>query len=416
MIIRFAALTIAATWIFWQIAFSSLNAVRLPEITGFAPFGATTASSEEAPSSVFYRRVTPGQYEVYGTAAAGQIVRSLRLPGETVTKADGSTAALSGKQGYLTAPDNGAFFIWYPQIGQQVYVFNERGSFLWEKEESHYLHALPRGRYILAAAGDHSRMIFMNPDFKTQADFQGTLFTRFNADDNPELTAAQVCLGSLDGELIIAHLDRKVFFRQKIGYALKSLVCDFAAGELAVIVERTVEVEKKNVQKDFLLRMKFSLKSPKTDVPADSMRMVEPDLDTLLTAELPIRTVTASPLVLTRDGVCFLQALAQTDGSSDGSGFYFTRGKKSSLQHIPLPAVNSTSGTVAGDSSPDLWKSQAIDLQGESACLFAHASGRLLVANRRGILLDRSDMPVERLVGKNDAAYLQVANGVFTLK
>lgn len=416
MMLRFAIATLVAVWILWQIPFSTLNAVTLPELTGFAPFADAPPQKGETPALVFYRRAAAGQYDAYGISGAGSVVRSIRLPGESITRADGTTISLSGKEGYITAPETGAFYIWYPQIGQQVYVFNEQGQFLWEKEESHYLSALPRGRYIMAAAGDHSRMVFMNPDFKTQADFQGVLFTRFVTDDNPELKTAQVCLGSLDGEIIVAHLDRKVFFRSKIGYALKSLNCDFATGEMAAIAERTVEVEKARVQKDFLVRMKFALAQPAGDATGLSMQAVKPDLDIVLTAELPIRTVTASPLVLGKDLICFLQSAPPADGNPSGLAIYYTTSRRSPLRFSLVAPVKSSSGESIADGAPDLWKANSIRLGNEDACMFAHPQGRILVANRRGILLDRPDLPAERLLVKDNVAFLQTAKGILSLR
>src|SRR5690606_27502589 len=119
--------------------------ITLPEITAFSPYGESgTGTGGESPALVFYRRTDTGQYAAYGINAAGAIQRVIRLPGGEITKADESKVSLAGKEGYITAPENGAYYIWYPQIGTQVYVFNEQGHFLWDKEESHYLNALPR--------------------------------------------------------------------------------------------------------------------------------------------------------------------------------------------------------------------------------------------------------------------------------
>jgi hypothetical protein len=410
VIFRFIAAIIAATWILWQLPFSSTDEIRLPEIAAFSAFGEEATATNETPALVFYRRTDVGQYTAYGVGAAGGIVRAIRLPGAELKKADDTKISLTGKEGYITAPENGAYYVWYPQIGTQVYVFNEQGNFLWEKEESHYLNTLPRGRYIMAAAGDHSRMLFMNPDFKIAADFQGVLFTRFVTDDNPDLQTAQVCLGSLDGEIIVAHLDRKLYFRHKLGYALKSLHCDFEMGELAAIVERTVEVEKVQTQKDFLLRIAFTLKPPKEEKPAETMRMVPADIDAVLTAELPVRTVTASPLVMTGNSICFLQAAPPTETSADGLALYFTAGRKSGLKNVPVATA------PAGYNAPDLWRGAAIRMGKEQACLFTHRSGRILIANRRGILLDRNDLPADRMIARGDAVYLQTERGILTLR
>lgn len=430
MILRLVFAALAATWVFWQIPFSSTAQIRLPEVVAYAAFPESVAAPDKASAAVFYRRTGPGQYKVFGLSDDGTMVRTLALPGEQIQKADQTSISLAGKEGYITAPENGAYFIWYPQLGQQVYVFNEQGSFLWEKEESHYLQVLPRGRYIMAAAGDHSRMIFMNPDFKTQADFQGVLFTRYIVDDNPDLKNGQVCLGSLDGEVIVAHIDRKVYMRQKLGYALKSLLCNFETSELAAIVERTVTVDKAQKQVDFLLRAKFTLKSPKEEKPSETMKPVATELDITGTIELPVRTVMASPMVLSDDDtVCFLQAApdsaapstankpgTETD-ATDQLALYYTRGRKNALQQAVIGSMRGTA--TAGqetDLSPDLWKSTAIRLANGSACLFAHRSGRLIIANERGILLQRSDMPAERLIARRDAVYLQTATGVLTLR
>lgn len=428
MILRLVFAALGATWVFWQIPVSSTAEVKLPEVAAFSAFPDSVPASDKVPAAVFYRRTGPGQYKAFGLGADGTIVRTLSLPGEQIQKADQTSISLAGKEGYITAPENGAYFIWYPQLGQQVFVFNEQGIFLWEKEESHYLQVLPRGRYIMAAAGDHSRMIFMNPDFKTQADFQGVLFTRFIVDDNPDLKNAQVCLGSLDGEVIIAHIDRKVYMRQKLGYALKSLLCNFETSELAAIVERTVTVDKVQKQVDFLIRAKFALKAPKEEKPAETMKPITAELDITGTLELPVRTVMASPMVLSDDTVCFLQSAPESGAgantnrpsaevdNADQLALYYTRGRRNTLQQTIVGSMRGNSASQAFDHSPDLWKSTAIKLAKGSACLFVHRSGRLIVANERGILLQRNDMPAERLVGTGDAAYLQTANGVLTLR
>lgn len=416
MIFRFVAAIILATWLIWQIPFSSTDEIRLPEFSAFAPFKEEALTAAESPALVFFRKSEVGQYIAYGLNAAGAMVRQLRLPGGEITKADETKINLGGKEGYITAPENGAYYIWYPQIGTQAYVFNEQGSFLWEKEESHYLNALPRGRYILAAAGDHSRVLFMNPDFKVHADFQGVLFNRFIVDDNPDLKTAQVCLASLDGELIIAHLDRKLYARHKIDYALKALHCDFETGEFAAIVERTVEVEKRPTQRDFFLRAKFNLTAPKEDKPPETMRMVAAETDVILTSELPVLTQTASPLVLAGDSACFMQTAPEGAGGTDRLALYFTPGKKSALKHIVLTAPRAAENAVAADLSPDLWRGAGIRLRNEGACLFTHRSGRFIIANRRGILLDRNDLAVERLIARGDVTYLQTSAGILTLR
>lgn len=407
MITRLAFAVAVTVWVFWQIPVSATREVQLPELQSVTAFDAEPNAAATA-ARVFYRRKSPGQYSAHLLSERGELVRTMQLPGQTLTKADDSKISLENKEGYITGAENGAFFIWYPQIGSQVYMFNEQGQFLWEKDESHYLHVLPRGRYIMAAAGDHSRLTFMNPDFKTQADFQGVLFTHYLLDDNPDL-AAQACLGSLDGEAIVAHFDRRLFMRTKLGYALKSLACDFATGELAAIVEKTVTVEKQPVQKDFLLRARFTLNAPAGAAAEETMRRVEPDIKTVASSELAVRTVTASPVALTAQTTCFVQTNAE--------GFlqlFISRGAKAAPEMRALEIKDSVQ--AAPELSPDVWKSTTISLTGGSACLITHRSGHAIIADERGLLLHRRDLPVERIVKTNGGVFLQLPQGIALLK
>ncbi len=407
MISRLAVATIIATWVFWQIPVNATGEVRLPELFSVTPFEAEP-NAAAVPARAFYRRTSPGQYKAYVLSESGEIARTMQLPGSTLTKADDTKISLEGKEGYITGAENGAFYIWYPQIGSQVYMFNERGTFLWEKDESHYLHVLPRGRFIMAAAGDHSRLTFMNPDFKIQADFQGVLFTRFALDDNPDLNA-QACLGSLDGDTIVAHFDRRLYMRTNLGYALKSLTCDFNTGELAAIVERTVTINKQPAQQDFLLRARFDLKAPADAAQGDTMRRVETELKTVLAAELPVRTVTASALAITPQTICFVQTNAE--GSLQ---LYVTRGAKAQPEARLLDIKETVQSNP--ELSPDVWKSATISLGNTSACLITHRTGHTIIADHRGILLHRRDLAVERVVKGNSGLFLQLPQGIALLK
>ncbi|GAB4429350.1 MAG: hypothetical protein OHK0011_11750 [Turneriella sp.] len=410
MIVRYAAAVIAATWLIWQIPFSQTDSLVFPEVFAATQLG-ETAQADSSPALFFYRRTDAGQYAAYGLTPAGSIARVLNLPGNVLTKADQSQVSLGGKEGYLTGPENGAFFIWYPQLGSQVYVFNESGSLLWEKEESRYLQVLRHGRFILAAAGDHSRMIFMNPDFKVQADFQGLLFTQFSADDDPALKFGQACLGSLDGEVIVLHLDRKIYSRQRLGYALKAVACNFATGDMAAIVERTVTKDNKSRQADFLLRLNFNLLAGDDNSPAETLRQTAQAAEIVFESELPVRTVTASAITVTPDLICFVQS-APADSNDAASAFYYTRHRKDKPQVVALGPARSGAET----SAHDRWKSTAISLGKETGCLHAHASGRLILGSARGLLFDRHDLGGERLLVTGKSVFLQKADRVFGLR
>lgn len=413
MIPRYVAAVLATTWIFWQIPFAATTSVRLPELTAAVRLENAAAESSAAAALFFFRKTAPGQYAAYGLTATGTVGGILNLPGNAVTKADQSTVVFSGKEGYITGPENGAYFIWYPQLGSQVYVFNEKGNFLWEKDESHYLHVLPRGRFILAAAGDHSRMTFMNPDFKVQADFQGVLFTRFIADDRPELTTGQVCLSSLDGEVIVAHLDRRLYTRQKLGYALKSIACNFDTGDMAVIAERTVQQDGKTLQKDFLLRLKFDLSAGDDKKTAEVLRPATALPEIVASAELPVRTVTAAAITVTPETICFVQAAPVEAGTARSAAFYYTSGRKAAPLSVTLAAQNAAENS---DTTFDQWKSATVTLEGGQGCLHAHRSGRLLIGNGRGLLLDRPDLGGERLLQSGGAVFIQNGANVYVLK
>ncbi|MFZ5628640.1 MAG: hypothetical protein ACOY5B_05890 [Spirochaetota bacterium] len=410
MIVRYAAAVIAATWLIWQIPFSHSESVVFPEVFATTQL-AGMAEAEGNPALFFYRKTEAGQYAAYGLTPAGSIARVLSLPGSTLTKADQSQINLGGKEGYLTGPENGAFFIWYPQLGSQVYVFNESGSLLWEKEESRYLQVLRNGRFILAAAGDHSRMIFMNPDFKVQADFQGVLFTQFTADDDPALKFGQACLGSLDGEVIVLHLDRRIYSRQRLGYALKAVACNFATGDLAAIVERTVTKDNKTRQADFLLRLKFNVLAGDDNAPAETLRQTPQAAEVISEAELPVRTVTASAMTVTPELICFVQS-APAEGNEPAAALYHTRHRKDKPQVVTLSAARSGAET----STHDRWKSTAVSLGTETGCLHAHASGRLVLGSARGLLFDRHDLGGERLLVTGKSVFLQKADRVFGLR
>ncbi|MBV6492419.1 MAG: hypothetical protein LDLANPLL_00412 [Turneriella sp.] len=407
MIWRFIFAIVVTAWVLWQIPFSRTQEIFLPEFVAFSSFEDNADVPSENPILTFYRKVDKGQYRTFGVNASGAIIRSVVVPGLKIKKPDETIIPLDGKEGFITGPENGAYFIWYPQLGSQVYVFNEKGAFLWEKEESHYLHALPYGRYILASAGDGSRMLFVNPDFKIHADFQGVLFNHYILDDNPELKSAQVCLSTLDGDLIVAHLDKKIYFRKHLGYALKSLQCDFEKATFAAIVEERVkkkETATSGLAKDFLLTMEFTLENEDTKTTVEKMTEVKAKVKTIAKRELPVLTQTASPLVIAGENICFLQ----TDG--EFPVVYYSVNKSSPLQKAPL-SLKVTQALVA-----DTWRSQSILVRNEPLCLFTHRLGQFALVNRRGLLSERNGILSERSLKKNANIFLQTHNGILTLR
>ncbi len=171
------------------------------------------------------------QYTLNGT-----LKNTLVLPPQILQTPSGETFKRARKPGFLTHPDDGSYFIWFPQLGTEVYFFDSNGTFLWEKKESRYLQASPEGRYILAAAGDHSRLMVLNPSLQPLADFEGLIFTHFRLSDNEEKNW-QFCASFIDGEIVAAALEKKEQYRLSLPWPVKSLECDFNTGKFWAQVE-----------------------------------------------------------------------------------------------------------------------------------------------------------------------------------
>jgi hypothetical protein len=207
----------------------------------------------------------------------------------------------------------------------------------------------------------------------------------------------------------VLHLDRRIYSRQKLGYALKALSCNFATGDMAAIVERTVSTDGKTRQADFLLRLQFNLGDD--NAPAETLRQSAQVAQVVAEWELPLRTVTASAITVTPDIICFVQA-APAEGGEPAAALYYTRHRKDKPQVVTLAAASS----AAERSTYDRWKSSAVSLGSETGCLHAHASGRLILGSARGLLFDRHDLGGERLLLTGNSVFLQKADRVFGLR
>ncbi len=117
----------------------------------------------------------------------------------------GYNAIQEEQNGYVTFPDDLSFVTWFPQLGQSVHFFDVHGEPILSKHESRYLETSPDGRFFLAAAGDHSRMAFTNPDLKELASIEGLIFHQWAF--APKGFPAQAITASLDGQIALFHLD-----------------------------------------------------------------------------------------------------------------------------------------------------------------------------------------------------------------
>lgn len=143
---------------------------------------------------------------------------------EFTLRVDKLTGARKG--GYLTHPDDGSYFIWYPVLGNEVAFFDAQGQFLWKRKDSHYLASSPSGDYILGVAGDESRVFILNPTLEPLTDSEGWLLVERRFDSGNDSRACAVFAGGsirlLDGK------SRKSDGRQTTGF-IKSAYCDFRA-------------------------------------------------------------------------------------------------------------------------------------------------------------------------------------------
>lgn len=126
------------------------------------------------------------------------------------------------KDYYLTWTSSGSFFVLFPQIGNEIYLFNEKGEFLWKLKESRYLQLFNDENWIMAVSGDHSRVGFLNYSFQEQIAHEGFLLHSYELGSK-----GQYCLGFLGGSLYIGDLNRKIYNYIETKKVLKKVSCDF---------------------------------------------------------------------------------------------------------------------------------------------------------------------------------------------
>lgn len=146
--------------------------------------------------------------------------------------------------GFLTYPDDGSLFIWYPRLGRKIFYFDNEGRFLWELENTQYLKLFPSGRWLLTAAGDHSRFQIRLPNLETIADVEGMIFTDVHFIKKEELNSTyQVCSSFLNGDVVFialpngAQLPLSNVVRLEKQKLLKSLSCNFSQNLFAMQLE-----------------------------------------------------------------------------------------------------------------------------------------------------------------------------------
>lgn len=156
---------------------------------------------------------------------------------------DDSTAALFRGPGYLSYPSGGDYFVWFPKLGNQVLFFDSQGKFLWTKKSSHYLQALPSGQWLIAAAGDHSRVFILHPDLKERLSAEGTIMVKYDVSEPPlsadnrqeDVEVSETLFAAfLDGDIVIMNPAVGLTKRVETGRPVKSIACG-VSGELFVV-------------------------------------------------------------------------------------------------------------------------------------------------------------------------------------
>lgn len=182
----------------------------------------------------------------------GNHVKHFQLP-------SGLSSKKKSTVGYLAYPQNGEFFLWYPQLGRSIRFFDGDGRSIWERNESRYLSVSPAGKYLLAAAGDHSRVEFLNPNLDSLMDAEGVVFIKHqwyldskvkaSETENDENWDAGVIF--LDGIVRLFSFKKKISLKIQFSGIIRNAYIDLTNG--AVLVQSEKEI-KPNQYKDILIR------------------------------------------------------------------------------------------------------------------------------------------------------------------
>lgn len=199
--------------------------------------------AKEVPPVIFHRGIGEprngyhSRYHVYKLSGNGQNLVTIELPpaGKKIKSELFGNISFQGS-GFLTYPENGNFYTWYPRLGNQILFFDEKGRFLWAKASSHYLRAAPSGKWILAMAGDQSRAFFFYPDMKPIASVEGALMlsSSFAAQKEREV----LYLAFLGGEVVRFDLAAKKPVRFLMPGPVKSVTSSPSGEKFLAQVEK----------------------------------------------------------------------------------------------------------------------------------------------------------------------------------
>ena len=183
---------------------------------------------------------------------SGNAVRTLVLPPEKLKRDTGEEVKISSTAaGYLTYPENGEYFIWFPQLGSSILYFDSRGRFIWDRAESRYLQAFPDGKFVMAAAGDHSRVDFLTPNLDSLFTAEGLIFTQYFLQDAPE-RGWHAAVVFINGVVQLFDLKNKFSVKVKLPGLLKGTDVDLQNGTIAGQMEEKSTIENNLVIRDIV--------------------------------------------------------------------------------------------------------------------------------------------------------------------
>lgn len=177
------------------------------------------------------------EFQVYQLDKNIAQLKQFTMPAESVIHSKGYPVKLRGRPGYLSFPKNGNYFIWYPQLGSEIFFFDSSGKFLYEKKESRYLVTSDQGGYLLAVAGDQSRAELLKPDLSKLFSAEGFLMVSYALFDAPE-SPYRAGLAFMNGDIVISGQNSQEVSRFSLNKSIRSafftktgLVFIHAAGE-----------------------------------------------------------------------------------------------------------------------------------------------------------------------------------------
>ena len=177
-------------------------------------------------------KTSNNKYTIFKTNPNQGIVERFLIPDNSVKE-----------QGYVTHPEDGSFFIWYPVLGNKTYIYDTKGNFLWNTTESRYLQIDKTAKWILAMSGDQSGVEFLKPNFKSLIHSEGILVFKYQFKNESVATKYDACTGFLNGDIVFFHLNTEPAFFKRISLKqpTKSLSCNFTNNSFIAQVRQEIK-------------------------------------------------------------------------------------------------------------------------------------------------------------------------------